>query len=207
MKYFNFLIATVIISTSVAQKNTLFSGELVYNIERINPKDSIPSKMLVYAKDSLLKIINFSSTLGKQEMIKHLRLNRSYVLVSTTKGDFAIKSDHNKTNDTTQSYTFTKKFGRKKIAGLKAKRIIVSFKGVEKKFTFYYTPKINSIYNGSFQNLPGLLLEYYLVNENGKFKYTLEDIKISDPPLEIFSVPSKYKKVSLEEFIMQVSAQ
>jgi len=60
MKYFIFLIATVIVSTSVAQKKTVFSGELVYNIERINPKDSIPSKMLVYAKDSLLKIINFS---------------------------------------------------------------------------------------------------------------------------------------------------
>ena len=191
-----------------SQKNkAAFSGELLYNIEKLSPADSTPSKMLIYAKDSLLKVINFSSILGKQEMIKHLRLNRSYVLVSTTRGNFAIKNDLNTDKDTVETYTFKKKFGRTKIAGIRAKRILVTLRGIEKKFIFYYHPKINAKYGSAYQNLPGLLLEYYVVNENGLIKYTLENIKHSDVPLGIFMIPTDYKKVSLEEFIQEVSAQ
>lgn len=207
MKYIFFIAVTFIISTAVAQKKGSFSGELVYNIEKLSPKDSSQAKMLIFAKDSLLKVINFSSILGKQEMIKHLRLNRSYILVTTTKGDFAIKNDHNLDSDSIQSYSFRKVCGRKKIATIRAKKALVTFKGIDKKFIFYYTPKINAKYSGSFENFPGLLIEYFVANENGLFRYTLESIKVIDPPLEIFSIPSNYKKVTINEFIDQVSAQ
>lgn len=202
------LLFTTLSLSYFSQKNQVaFSGELLYNIEKLSPADSLPAKMLLYAKDSLLKVINFSSTIGKQEMIKHLRLNRSYVLVSTTKGDFAIKTDHNTISDSLQEYTFKKKFGRKKIAGMKAKKALVKINGIDEKFIFYYTPKINARYSSSYQNLPGLALEYYVVNNNGLYKYTLENIKVSDPPIDIFIIPSAYKKVNLDEFIKQVSAQ
>ena len=139
------LLFTTLSLSYFSQKNQVaFSGELLYNIEKLSPADSLPAKMLLYAKDSLLKVINFSSTIGKQEMIKHLRLNRSYVLVSTTKGDFAIKTDHNAKIDSLQEYTFKKKIGRKRIAGMKAKRALVKINGIDEKFNFYYTPKINA---------------------------------------------------------------
>jgi hypothetical protein len=83
---FTFLLLNFV---AFSQKTRVFNGELLYEIERVSPKDSIPGKMLIYAKDSLLRVVNFSSSIGKQEVIKHLRLNRSYVLVTTTKGDFA----------------------------------------------------------------------------------------------------------------------
>ena len=131
---FTFLLFNLV---AISQKTRVFNGELLYEIERVSPKDSLPGKMLIYAKDSLQRVINFSSSIGKQEVIKHLRLNRSYVLVTTTKGDFAIKTDQNINKDTVESYTFKKKFGKKRIAGIKAKRVSVSLRGVENKFTFY----------------------------------------------------------------------
>ena len=86
------LLFTTLSLSYFSQKNQVaFSGELLYNIEKLSPADSLPAKMLLYAKDSLLKVINFSSTIGKQEMIKHLRLNRSYVLVSTTRVILPLK--------------------------------------------------------------------------------------------------------------------
>lgn len=201
---FTFLLFSLV---AISQKTRVFNGELLYEIERVSPKDSIPGKMLIYAKDSLLRVVNFSSSIGKQEVIKHLRLNRSYVLVTTTKGDFAIKTDQNINKDTLESYTFKKKFGTKRIAGIKAKRVSVSLKGVENKFTFYYSPKIDAKYSGAYHKLPGLALEYYVATENGLFKYTLRSIQYTEPPLGLFMIPENYKKVSIEEFMKEVSAQ
>ena len=76
---FTFLLFNLV---AISQKTRVFNGELLYEIERVSPKDSLPGKMLIYAKDSLQRVINFSSSIGKQEVIKHLRLNRSYVLVT-----------------------------------------------------------------------------------------------------------------------------
>lgn len=192
---------------AITQKIRVFNGELLYEIERVSPKDSIPGKMLIYAKDSLQRVVNFSSTIGKQEMIKHLRLNRSYVLITTTKGDYAIRTDLNVNKDTTESYTFKKKFGSKRIAGIKAKRLSVTLRGVENKFTFYYYPKIDAKYSGAYHKLPGLAVEYYVASENGLFKYSLKSIQYVEPPLGLFIIPENYKKVSLEEFMKEVSAQ
>ena len=201
---FTFLLFNLV---AISQKTRVFNGELLYEIERVSPKDSLPGKMLIYAKDSLQRVINFSSSIGKQEVIKHLRLNRSYVLVTTTKGDFAIKTDQNINKDTVESYTFKKKFGKKRIAGIKAKRVSVSLRGVENKFTFYYHPKIDAKYSNAYHKLPGLALEYFVVSDNTLFKYTLISIKNSEPPLSLFMIPENYKKVSIEEFMKEVSAQ
>ena len=201
---FTFLFFSLV---GISQKTRVYNGELLYEIERVSPKDSLPGKMLIYAKDSLQRIVNFSSVIGKQEMIKHLRLNRSYVLVTTTKGDFAIKTDHNLNKDTLEAYTFKKKFGKKRIAGVKAKRVSVTLRGVENKFTFYYYPKIDAKYGAAYHKLPGLALEYYVATENGLFKYTLISLRNSQPPLSLFMIPDNYKKVSLEEFMKEVSAQ
>lgn len=204
MKYQLTLVCFLLLTTLFAQRNSPFNGELTYNIERLSPKDSSQAKMLIYAKDSLQKVINFSSTLGRQEMIKHLRLERSYVLVTTTKGKFAIKTKANSKADTL-TYLYKKKFGSKRIAGIRAKRLEVSLKGVDKKFIFYYTPKINAKYGAAYQNLPGLVLEYFVATDKGLFKYIIEDISFNEPPLSLFMIPDDFKKVSLEEFVEAVS--
>jgi hypothetical protein len=139
MKLTVFLFSFLCSATIIAQKKHLpFSGELLFKAQRVIPMDSMQEHMLIYAKDSLLKVINFSSTLGKQELIKHLTKEKSYLLLETTKGKYAIRTNYTKYQDTTLSYSFKKKLGSKRIAGMKAKKLSVTFTDIDKKFTFYY---------------------------------------------------------------------
>jgi hypothetical protein len=54
------------IQTYKSQKQNPFCGELVYQIERVDVKDSVKAEMIIYARDSLLRIVNFNSEAGKQ---------------------------------------------------------------------------------------------------------------------------------------------
>jgi len=117
MKLTVFLFSFLCSVTIIAQKKQLpFSGELLFKAQRVIPMDSMQEHMLIYVKDSLLKVINFSSTLGKQELIKHLTKEKSYLLLETTKGKYAIRTNYTKYQDTTLSYSFKKKLGSKRIA-------------------------------------------------------------------------------------------
>ena len=103
--------------TSWSQKQKPFSGELTYTIERVDQPDSARAKMLIYAKDSLLKIVNFNSLTGKQELIKHLTYNKSYLLIETPLQNFAVRTDEHLSKDSVQNFTFHRKIGSKKIGG------------------------------------------------------------------------------------------
>ena len=84
------------------------------------------TKVIIYAKDSLLKIVNFSAQNGFQECLKHLTKNKSILLLNINKKGYAIrmKQDESIMNDSL--YSFEKKCGFKKnIGGLKSKKIIL----------------------------------------------------------------------------------
>ena len=137
MKFTVFLFSFLWSVSLIAQKKHVpFSGELLFKAQRVIPMDSAQEHMLIYAKDSLLKVINFSSNMGKQELIKHLSKEKSYLLLETTKGKYAIRTNYTKYQDTTLSYSFKKKLGSKRIAGMKAKKLSVTFTDIDKKFTF-----------------------------------------------------------------------
>jgi len=185
-----------------AQKNQKpFSGELLFSAVRVIPKDSVKESVLLYAKDSLVKVITFSTHMGKQELIKHLGVERSYLLLETSKGKFAVKTDFSKFQDTTLHYTFKKKRGSKKICGIKAKKLLVTFKDIDKTFEFYYFKKIAAQYGSAFTSFPGLVVEYYLPTTQGVYHYTLSEFKAKDPPLSLFMVPEGFKRVTLDEFM------
>ena len=206
MKLTVFLFSFLCSVTIIAQKKQLpFSGELLFKAQRVIPMDSMQEHMLIYAKDSLLKVINFSSTLGKQELIKHLTKEKSYLLLETTKGKYAIRTNYTKYQDTTLSYSFKKKLGSKRIAGMKAKKLSVTFTDIDKKFTFYYLKNIPAIYGSAYTNFPGLVVEYYIPTDEGMFQYPLTVFKRIDPPLTLFMVPTDYKRVSIEEFMDEMS--
>jgi hypothetical protein len=201
-----FLVFLFYFTLFFSQKKQLpFSGELLFKAQRVIPMDSIQEHMLIYAKDSLLKVINFSSNMGKQELIKHLSKEKSYLLLETTKGKYAIRTNYTKYQDTTLSYSFKKKLGSKRIAGMKAKKLSVTFTDIDKKFTFYYLKNIPAIYGSAYTNFPGLVVEYYIPTDEGMFQYTLTEFKRIDPPLTLFMVPTDYKRMSIEEFMEEMS--
>lgn len=143
--------------------------------------------------------------MGKQELIKHLSKEKSYLLLETTKGKYAIRTNYTKYQDTTLTYSFKKKLGSKRIAGMKAKKLSVTFTDIDKKFTFYYLKNIPAIYGSAYTKFPGLVVEYYIPTDEGMFQYTLTEFKRIDPPLTLFMVPTDYKRVSIEEFMEEMS--
>ena len=201
MKYLT-LVLTIIFSFQYvfSQKNDVFSGELTYEIERVDKKDTNRTFIIIYAKDSLLKVVNFNSNSGKQQLIKHLRLNRSYILLETPKQNFAVRTNEHLVIDSIENYTFKKQMGMRKIAGIPVKKLLVHHKEISEAVTFYYTKSISAKYANVYKNLPGLPLLFYIPTKDGLFKYTLKELKNNNPPLELFMIPKGYKIVSFEDF-------
>jgi len=201
MKYLT-LFLTIIFSFQYvfSQKNNVFSGELTYEIERVDKKDTNRTFMIIYAKDSLLKVVNFNSNSGKQQLIKHLRLNRSYILLETPKQNFAVRTNEHLVIDSIENYTFKKQMGKRIIAGIPVKKLLVHHKEISEAVTFYYTKSISAKYANVYKNLPGLPLLFYIPTKDGLFKYTLKELKNNNPPLELFMIPKGYKIVSFDDF-------
>jgi len=201
MKYLTLFLAIIYSFQYVfSQKNDVFSGELTYEIERVDKKDTNRTFMIIYAKDSLLKVVNFNSNSGKQQLIKHLRLNRSYILLETPKQNFAVRTNEHLDIDSIENYTFKKQMGMRKIAGIPVKKLLVHHKEISEAVTFYYTKSISAKYANVYKNLPGLPLLFYIPTKDGLFKYTLKELKNNNPPLELFMIPKEFKIVSFEDF-------
>ena len=201
MRYFLLaLLLSLFITSGFSQNKGSFSGELTYEIERVDKKDSIRSFMIIYAKDSLLRVVNFNSISGKQELIKHLRLNRSYLLVESDQQNFAVRTNEHLIIDTLENYSFKKQKGTRKIAEIKVKKLRVKHKEISEDLTFYYTKSISSKYANIYKNLPGLPLLFYVPTADGLFRYTLKELKNNNPPLDLFMIPQGYKIISFEEF-------
>jgi GLPGLI family protein len=206
MRYFLLvLLHFLIIKSGFSQNKGSFSGELTYEIERVDKKDSIRSFMIIYAKDSLLRVVNFNSISGKQELIKHLRLNRSFILLETPEQNYAVRTNEHLSIDSSENYTFKRKKGMRKIAGIPVKKLSLKHNKISKALTFYYTESISAKYANVYKNLPGLPLLFYLPTDDGLFKYTLKELKKNSPPLDLFIIPQGYKIVSFEEFTNEFS--
>lgn len=199
------LLFTVLFSFSLevcwGQDANHFSGTLTYRIERVDVKDSVQAKMIIFARDSLIKIVNFSSDFGKQETIKHLIYQKKYVLIELDKEKFAVQIKDSTVDASAKTYAFNPTKGHSKIAGLKGKKLAVKFTLVQDELAVVYTPKISAQYLGAFTDAPGLLLQYFVVNDHGLFKYTLESMDKKIPPLSLFMIPADYQKISLKAFI------
>jgi len=201
MRYFLIaLLLSLFITSGFSQNKGSFSGQLTYEIERVDKKDTNRTFMIIYAKDSLLKVVNFNSNSGKQQLIKHLRLNRSYILLETPKQNFAVRTNEHLVIDSIENYTFKKQMGMRKIAGIPVKKLLVHHKEISEAVTFYYTKSISAKYANVYKNLPGLPLLFYIPTKDGLFKYTLKELKKNNPPLELFMIPKGYKIVSFDDF-------
>ena len=54
---------------AISQRLKAFSGVLTYEIQSVNTPDTVVSKMIIYAKDSLLHVVNFDVENGKQMIL------------------------------------------------------------------------------------------------------------------------------------------
>jgi hypothetical protein len=208
MKNIIILIAYSILSfVCNGQKTKSFSGKLTYSINIVDTSLSkyFPEKkMLIYTNDSLLRIENHTEEFGIQILIKHMIKNKSYLLLSLDKGNYAIQTNHDAEKEDSSLYNISKKIGKKKICELKAKKIIVNHPSFESQKEFYYFPWYSSKYLNAFYEFPGLPVIYYLNSEYGLLKYELIEIKEEIPNYDLFGIPSDYKKLTFDEFVQEM---
>lgn len=191
---------------SFGQKQKSFTGMLEY---RVTPEDTSlnslypETSMIVYTNDTIVRMENYTSSFGKQVTIRHIEKNKSYQLLETDFGKYAIQVDLNQkdTVPTEARYTFDKTCGKKKILGKKAKAIEVMSEGYTEPKTFYYYKDIENKYINTFPEIPGLVTEYYVTTYDVILKYELVRINEYTPDRDLFGIPSDYKRVSIDEFM------
>jgi hypothetical protein len=193
--------------SSISQKHVPFTGKLVYSIQITDTslRKLIPTKtMVVYTNDTLLRIENNTDQLGKQVVIKHMILKKSYLLLRTPIANYAIQADHNTEKIDSFPYSFKKKWGKTTICGLKANRLKVSNINFPDKLEFLYLKNTSPKYLNTFENFPGIPVHYYLATEDGIFEYTLIQIDKTVPKKDLFGIPSDFKKVTFDEFMDEI---
>lgn len=195
-------------SLSYAQQDS-FEGKMVYSIEMTDTALAglfDIREMTLYTNDTLVRVENTTDQLGNQVAIKHLLLHKSYLLLDTPVGKFAIQTKQENDSVPISAYTFKKKFGKKKIAGIRAKKLEVYHEGFKEPMYFYYSKKHASNYLEGFENFPGLLVEYYIPTPDGIYCYTLKSLENQATPKDLYGVPSDYQRVTMSEFIEMMTA-
>jgi len=186
-----------------------FSGEMVYRIIKVDsiqnpliPSQDQEQKMIVYAKDSLLKIVNFNSITGTQESLIHIPRKKTIVLLKLDEQGYAIRMNNNLQKYDESDYEFEKKCGLSaRIGGLKSKKMIMSHPDLKHDLTCYYSKKIDPKYSHCFHHVPGLPTLFFLALEDGLYRYELESHKKYQTPISLFTIPEGYQVMSLEEFM------
>jgi len=187
-----------------AQKRVPFTGKLVYKITIADTAfvELVPtSYMTILTNDTVTRIENETDQLGKQALIKHMELNKSYLLIETPIDNFAIKTDLNKVEESDSKYTFKKKHFKRKIAGLKARRLEVNHPDFKEPKEYLYLKKYSPKYLNNFLDFPGLPVLFYIITVDGVYKYELQNLEEYLPEKDLFGVPSDYKKVDFAEFL------
>jgi len=199
-----FCLSSLAISAQSTTEFEPFSGKLVYSIRIMDTslQRMIPTKQMnIYTNDTLIRIENETDQLGKQVIIKHLTLNKSYLLLNTPITNYAIQTDHNDGKEDKYPYSYKAKRGKRKIVGLKAKRLVVSHENFMEPIEFLYLPQFSQKYINTLENFPGLPVLYYISTIDGIYEYRLISIETFTPNHDLFGIPSDYKKVSFDTFL------
>jgi hypothetical protein len=202
-----FLFIFLFLFEGKSQKHVAFTGKLTYSINIADTSLSKyypEKKMHIYTNDSLLRIENHTEEFGMQIVIKHLILNKSYLLLTLDKGNFAIQTNHQNETKDSSLYTNFKKIGKRKICGLKAKKILVEHPSFDEKAEFFYLTNYSPKYLNTFEEFPGLPVVYFLQSEYGLLKYELIDINYETPDYDLFGIPSDYKKTTFDDFVQEM---
>lgn len=200
------LVLSFVNTTVNAQKQQQFTGMLEYKISvrdtamsRLFPEN----KMIIYTNDTITRIENFTSQLGKQVVLRHMEKKKSYLLLDTEQGKFAIRTDESK-SDTTKAerqFTFQKKMFKRPIVNRKANRMMVSHPEFKEPIEFLYFKNISNKYSTFYTELPGLPVKFSVPTADGTVDYELVKMSEYSPNHDLFGVPSDYKLVTFDEFL------
>lgn len=188
------------------------SGVFTYKASISLPDTNVIIKqweVRVYTNDTIVRVETETAQLGTQVYIRHIALQKAYLLLSYNGTNYAIQNDLAEKKDTLgPPYTFLKKrFGGKRIAGFKTHKYYVRYKDQTDGFYCYFAKKLPGKYLEVYQLVPGMALDYYLPSQEGLIHYELQ--KFEEKPLDrnLFGIPSDYKRISFDEFVNLFTAE
>lgn len=198
-------------SNNTDKNKTPFIGAAIY---KISPRDTslrdmIPeSQFILISNDTIVRTESATDQLGLQITLRHIKKNKSILLLNTEIGNFAIQTDLNKTDSTSNKsknaesrFTFKKKIKKRKICGKKANVMEVSHPTFEEPIEFLYFKDYSNKYTNFFPELPGLPVRFSVVSIDGILDYELIDFKEFTPEYDLFGVPEGYEASTFDEFI------
>lgn len=162
------------------------------------------TRMFIYTNDTIVRMENLTSTLGKQVTIRHTEKQKAYQLIETEFGNFAIKADLTESHDTVpkeERYTFKKKCKKEKILGKKAISYEVNQKTYKTPKTFLFYKNMSNKYLNTFEDVPYLPVVYYVTTYDAILKYELVRVNEYSPERDLFGIPADYQRVTFDEFI------
>lgn len=196
-------------SCALPKENTGdFEGKFIYHIDNpMNTSDKSDSinYQIVYAKDSMLRIDNYTP-IGKQIYIKHIPRNRAYILMDLGSSKVAIQTIPDTTEEN-NSYEFKKLPGSKVIGGLKTNNIQVKDLELDTILQMNYAPDIPAKYSTALKGIPGMPIKYYLFTDNEWLTYELISLDKSPLNIDLFGIPSDYKIITLDQFINMIEEE
>ncbi|MFM2040823.1 MAG: hypothetical protein RLZZ493_1412 [Bacteroidota bacterium] len=185
------------------------SGVLVYQVDLLSADTMNPQnhwQVVVYTNDTMVRVETQGGPFGKQVYIRHMVLNKAYLLLAMDGQKFAIRTDlANKSKDTSLNYTVKKLVGSKKINGIRCKKYKITDVGAPMGYVCYFAKKIPNKYIEVYQDIPGLALDYFLPSQNGLIHYQLVQYEAQVLDKNMFGIPSDYKKVTFEEFMSSLN--
>lgn len=188
------------------------SGILEYKASISLPDTNVVLKswnVRLFTNDTIVRV-ETETQLGVQVYIRHMELNKAYLLIEYGDDKYAIQADLEKkaAKDTVKpEYTVKKKFGSKKIAGVKCRKYYIQDNDQQEGYYCYFAKKWSNKYLEVYKEIPGLALDYYLPSQDGLIHYEL--VRVTQTPVnrDLFGIPSDYKRISFDEFVNLFSGE
>lgn len=195
--------------TATAQK-IVSDATISYNISIVTAQKAATTATLsgstytVFLKGALSKT-EMTSNLGSEKVIHDGKAGTAVMLREYSGQKLMItltKDDWEQRNKKTANLSFNFTTDAKVIAGYNCTKATASLSD-GKLVTVYFTKELvssNKNYNPTFQNLPGLPLEYEFESGSMRFIYTLNKIDFNSIPAAKFEYPkSGYRVISYAE--------
>ncbi len=212
--FFTLILAFPIASFSQSKKTKTFVGMLEYKIivRDSSLKELVPdNRMIVYTNDTIVRVENFTQNLGNQIAIKHMLLDKSYLMLDTEFGKFAIQMDETEdqkqkqASDTTSSemdkFVFEKKCGKTRMLGRKMNRLMVSHPEFKEPIEFLYLKGYSSEIVNAYPKINGIPTKYSVITPDAIFDYTLVKMSEYTPEHDLFGIPADFERISFDDFM------
>lgn len=196
MKYISIFILCAIHTLAHSQKQ-ITEGTITYNIVTTSTDNNADyfknATLTIYLKGSLA-LQELKTPLFVQSILFDSKSDKATIIKESGDQKYIIHlsaedwKDYNKRYENIE-YLNTDEF--KNILGNNCKKTVGHLKD-KSELTAFYTTDLSSLAKGyeyQFKNLPGIVLEYEISNNNTKVKYTASKISFSPVPAIKFEIP------------------